>query len=380
MSEDIAEKIVDYIKDRVLVKYPFLGMIVANLKVRIIEGVKDDIAVDWIGLRDGILLIDRKQLLNCFKNSEDQVYLMYIHSLLHYLYCHDILYADSEGEQIDLHVSADKIVDEVLCEMEGYPIDIRDDHNGWKKETLGGREALDEGMVDARKAMSKKVLTNIETFSKNQAGKGMVLTLRRALRDKLDYSEMLKQFVTPEEILKVSQDEFDYGLYSYGLSINPDMPIVEMIETSDDKLIRGFVIAIDTSGSTAGDTVQMFLDKTYSVLCTQGIFSENVNIYVIQCDSSIRKESVIHNRDEIHKVCQEMTVSGFGTTDFRPVFERVDELLKMGELSHLKGLIYFTDGRGTYPVLVPSYKTAFVITEEMYDSATVPNWAVKIMI
>ena len=51
-----------------------------------------------------------------------------------------------------------------------------------------------------------------------------------------------------------------------------------------------------------------------------------------------------------------------------------------GEFTHLKGLIYFTDGFGTYPETPPPYETAFVFVEEDGKMRTVPPWAMKVVI
>ncbi|MCM1308726.1 MAG: metallopeptidase, partial [Butyrivibrio sp.] len=66
--------------------------------------------------------------------------------------------------------------------------------------------------------------------------------------------------------------------------------------------------------------------------------------------------------------------------DFRPVFEYVGKLLENGEFSKLKGLIYFTDGRGEYPRKMPPYETAFVFLKEDYDDTGAPPWAIKLEI
>ena len=57
---------------------------------------------------------------------------------------------------------------------------------------------------------------------------------------------------------------------------------------------------------------------------------------------------------------------GFGGTDFRPAFEYVNELCRKKVFRHLKGLLYFTDGYGTYPARRPDYDVAFVFLEESY--------------
>ena len=56
------------------------------------------------------------------------------------------------------------------------------------------------------------------------------------------------------------------------------------------------------------------------------------------------------------------------------------ELIEKGEFSGLKGLIYFTDGRGEYPKKKPPYDVAFVFLREDYTDADVPAWAIKLEI
>ena len=56
-----------------------------------------------------------------------------------------------------------------------------------------------------------------------------------------------------------------------------------------------------------------------------------------------------------------MELHGFGGTDFRSVFAYVDDLIRQGAFSNLKGLIYFTDGYGTFPERKPDFEAAFVL-------------------
>jgi len=72
-----------------------------------------------------------------------------------------------------------------------------------------------------------------------------------------------------------------------------------------------------------------------------------------------------------------MEIKGLGNTDFRPVFRYVEELRRKGELLQLKGLLYFTDGRGTFPAEKPPSETAFILHEDGWDSPQVPSWAIK---
>ena len=77
---------------------------------------------------------------------------------------------------------------------------------------------------------------------------------------------------------------------------------------------------------------------------------------------------------------EHLELIGEGGTDFRPAFEYVNHLIEQGEFYHLKGLIYFTDGKGTYPKKKPPYQTAFIFMQEEYEDVDVPPWAVKLIV
>jgi predicted metal-dependent peptidase len=158
------------------------------------------------------------------------------------------------------------------------------------------------------------------------------------------------------------------------------MPLIEPLEYREDSRIRDFVIAIDTSGSVAGDEVQSFLRKTYGILNQQGSFFKEINVHVIQCDAEIQSDTVITCTEDFDRYLETMEIRGLGGTDFRPVFEYVDRLAKDGAFSDLKGLIYFTDGLGVYPLSKPAYKTAFVFVESGYNVPEVPVWAMKVVL
>ena len=64
------------------------------------------------------------------------------------------------------------------------------------------------------------------------------------------------------------------------------------------------------------------------------------------------------------------------------MFAYVDEALAAGELNDLGGLIYFTDGQGTYPTRRPAFETAFVFldSDDAAASSPVPPWAMKVVL
>ena len=47
---------------------------------------------------------------------------------------------------------------------------------------------------------------------------------------------------------------------------------------------------------------------------------------------------------------------------------------------NIKGMIYFTDGYGTFPSRKPNYQTAFVFIQDEYNNLDVPPWAIKLIL
>lgn len=232
--------------------------------------------------------------------------------------------------------------------------------------------------------IAEQMQTDLETFHKQRGDEAgsMMQNLRAVNREKYDYTAFLKKFAVMGEAMRINDDEFDYVFYSYGMQLFPEkrMPLIEPLEYKDVKRIREFVIAIDTSGSVMGEQVQAFLQKTYNILQSTESFFSRINVHIIQCDADIQEDIKITSREDFDRYLQTMAIKGLGGTDFRPVFQRVDEMIRDGEFANLKGLIYFTDGYGLFPERMPAYKTAFVFVEDGCEIPEVPVWAMKLVL
>lgn len=248
-----------------------------------------------------------------------------------------------------------------------------------EEKGLSGTTAQDKEFWEQ---VSNQIQMDLEVFSKQQGDKAgnMLQNLRSVNREKYDYTAFLKKFAVLGEAMKVNEDEFDYIYYTYGLEYYDNMPLIEPLEYKEVRRIKEFVIAIDTSGSVMGEEVQMFLQKTYNILMQEDSYFSRVNIHIIQCDAEIQEDIVITNRDEFEAYLKSMKILGLGGTDFRPVFRYVDQLIEEKRFRNLKGLIYFTDGYGTFPEHKPSYTTAFLFVEEGYEIPEVPPWAIKLVL
>lgn len=287
-----------------------------------------------------------------------------------------------------------------FCELQ--TIFYGDDHDYWymseeeknalglgparNSDSYGDKEADERGTFTSLqmrwKDLSESLQQDLETLSKHHGSKAESLTqnLKAVNREKYDYTEFLKKFAVLGEAMKINDDEFDYIFYTYGLKLYKKMPLVEPLEYKEVKTIKEFVIAIDTSGSTAGELVQTFLQKTYNVLKSAESFFTKMNLHIIQCDAEIQEHVKITRQAEFDEYIKNLTIRGLGGTDFRPVFRKVDELIRTKEFTNLKGLIYFTDGCGDFPAKKPDYNTAFVFIDDNYNNPEVPPWAIKLVL
>ena len=111
-------------------------------------------------------------------------------------------------------------------------------------------------------------------------------------------------------------------------------------------------VALDTSGS-CGPELQQFFGELNGIM---GAFDE-YELTVIQCDSRIQKVDKYTN-EEPYDPNDGFKVRGFGGTDFRPVFDYIEE----NEL-HPTALIFLTDGYGPAPDEAPEYPVLWVITQ-----------------
>ena len=191
---------------------------------------------------------------------------------------------------------------------------------------------------------------------------------------KYDFSKYLRRFSSTWEEMRADLDSYDYIPYYYGLKRYGNMPLIEPLEYSESTKIEDLVIAIDTSGSCSKAVVERFLSEIESILMQSEFFFKKMNVHIMQCDSIVQSHAAIHSYEEWKDYCQGLTIKGRGGTDFTPVFELTERLIRKGELKKLKGLLYFTDGDGIYPEKPTPYETAFVFTSKSALAYPYPDW------
>ena len=254
-----------------------------------------------------------------------------------------------------------------------------DNHSLWKREQPPKAAASRQNRW---KDNREKLQTAIETGSKDASedNQSLLEQVQAENRERYDYKQFLRRFSVLKEEMQVDADSFDYGFYTYGLSLYGNMPLLEPLETKEIRRIEDFVIAIDTSMSCSGDLVRRFLEETYTILAESETYFRKINVHIIQCDDKIQSDAVIASQEEMKDYMEHFTIQGHGGTDFRPVFEYIQALTAAGQFHKLRGLIYFTDGKGIYPIESPYYDTAFVFIENMFSDESVPAWAMKVVL
>ena len=154
-------------------------------------------------------------------------------------------------------------------------------------------------------------------------------------------------------------------LYQYGFSLNADSPLVEPAEYSEQNTMDLLVIAIDVSGSCTNEkTMGKFWGETYECISQWGRYGCGGEFLLLQCDDAIQKEEWLRP-EEVTEGAEQVSVLGFGGTDFRPVFERLEQLKEEGR--KVDALLYLTDGDGLCPQEKPEYPVYFIMPGTDYD-------------
>lgn len=258
---------------------------------------------------------------------------------------------------------------------------LADHHELWYEEQSQSQAIPRQSKWnDNREKLQTEMEAMSQEFSKSEDEKSLLEQVQIENRERYDYRRFLRKFAVLKEEVQVDEDSFDYIYYTYGLNHYGNMPLIEPLESKEVFRVEDFVIVIDTSMSCSGELVRRFLEETYSVLSESESYFRKINIHIIQCDDQVRSDAVITDRQGMQEYMRNLTIQGKGGTDFRPAFEYVNRLRGQGAFTKLKGLLYFTDGQGIYPVKMPPYDTAFVFIKDQYQDESVPAWAIKLIL
>jgi predicted metal-dependent peptidase len=257
-----------------------------------------------------------------------------------------------------------------------------DDHRLWPKDQQNPQNSPTPSPQKTWQKIGQRMQTELELRDK-EAGDGaeaLQTQVRAANRSRRSYRDFLRRFCVLREEVHLDPDSFDLNFYTYGLSLYGNLPLIEPNETRESKKIEELALVVDTSYSTSGELVRAFLSETYALLKQRENFFHRMVLHIIQADNTVQKDDLITNEAELIRVMNNFELKGGGGTDFRPAFAYVTRLCDEKKFQNLRGLLYFTDGLGTYPTKRPPYETAFLFLGDRFDDANVPPWAMKVVL
>ena len=421
-ASELASRVIELSRDTLFVKLHYMQRSISNIEIRPYAGMENILFAC-----DGrVLYYDPLYVLARYRDNINNVTHALLHSVLHFVFHHGFTGGDLDTDLWDLScdIAVENIIRGLGCSSADIPIqtlqeplitELSDNlpllnaENIYKYLSAGASEAeagagrmqqirslfrMDQhslwpdragkGIYDDSVDMiriwqdtSRRMQTELETTGERGV---LSASLGRINRSRQSYAGFLRRFGNHGEIMRISEDEFDNNYYSYGMELYGNIPLIENLEYREDKHIREFVVAIDTSGSVQGETVRKFVQRTYDLIKSQETFDLRMKLHIIQCDDRIREDAVIGSDEEFERYISSMKILGLGETDFRPVFAYVDSLLEEHKLTNLAGLLYFTDGKGVFPARKPQYDTAFIIHSDEVYPPEVPPWAMRVML
>ncbi|MBR0410780.1 MAG: metallopeptidase [Eubacterium sp.] len=413
-EQNMCEKILGLVRNELYLDLRYLSSALsalsftpdASLQVMAVDGIR--------------LFYSAEQTLRLFRSNPKYLNRSYLHSVLHCIFRH--LWIRGEREPVIWNLACDISVEWTIDSLEspsvkrilsltrinyyehlkkeGIPVSaaaiyrdllsvddpdeqmklqlefVTDDHRYWPADPRSSPEAAKAG--EAWERTGRRISQELELRGKEDSDAISCLkTQVRQGMSRRSYRDFLRKFTVLKEELHCDYDEFDMNYYSYGLRLYKNMPLIEPLESREVMKISEFVIVIDTSYSTSGDLVRRFLEETFHIIARRDSFFHKSHIRILQCDNRVQSDQIIREESDLKKLLNSFTLLGGGGTDFRPAFSYVDKLLADGIFQNLKGLLYFTDGKGIYPRKRPSYDTAFIFFGRE-DHPDVPSWAMKL--
>lgn len=416
-KEELGRRILSSVRNELYLKLKYLDLALGSLPFA--PGKADPAGTDG-----GAFYFTPDSLMGLYRRSRASVVRLYLHSLLHCLFCHpfDRKVRDEALWGLSCDIAVEALIDSLhlkcahvpsgafrksciarldkelsvltaegifhklqefsmsKTEMERWLREFgADDHRLWdSRPDSGAQNSSRKRWEDIRERMQ----TEISLFSREASeGQGDLLEqLRISSRSRCDYREFLRKFTALREEMQVDPDSFDYIFYNYGMTLYGNMPLIEPQETREIRRIEEFVIVIDTSMSCRGELVRRFLEETYQVLSETESFFKNARVHILQCDEKVQSDVLLENAEKMKWYMEHFTVKGGGGTDFRPAFAYVEEKMAEKTWGRLRGLLYFTDGYGIYPAKMPPFETAFVFLQNQYRDVDVPPWAIKVIL
>lgn len=387
-KQQIAGDIMEYVKRRLLLNLRYLSRAIYALPP------SENEQISGIGTDGQFLWYETSYAIHSFQYDRNRLNRIYLHTLLHCIFRHFDVRPDIDRKLWNL--SCDIAVENILQELHLPDMKIPEESGQFEfLSLLAGRLNL----LSAEKIYHFFIE---EVFTENSAAQKSDIDL--PLTEQLFYGDdhsFWYQQTTDRQTKNLEKESINAKIFEDLDVTDPDeLRVIPKVELTDEwkKIADIIKIDLETESTNKGvhagslnwqlqvtgrDRIDYrdFLRSTFSILKSQETFHHKRKIYLIQCDAQIQQITVIESVFQLQSYLNDLTVYGYGGTDFRPVFAYIVQLQEQGQLHRLEGLLYFTDGLGIYPTRPVTYKTAFVFTEpELELQKDFPGWAMKLIL
>ena len=409
-QQQVCVQIMEHVKSELFLDFPFMALPLNGLQMQMSDSLKS------AGCDGKTFYFSNEFVIRIFKKNPVYLNRIYLHSILHCVFSH--LWISSSRNMNLWHIACDICVEYTLDHLEKKSVKrilsyirkktyqvlekeynlsasgiylyllnldskqllelknefICDDHRYWPKSKEESQSIGNQNLKNSwkQKAIQSSLQNKNQMDGKEEGSYSWQIKMAESKRS---YREFLKKFMVLKEEVKINEDEYDLSYYTYGLRLYKNLPLIEPIETKEERKIPELVIVLDTSYSTSGNLIKNFLKETSAILKSNVFFSKS-KIHIIQCDNRVQDHKILTSFDQMDEFLESFTVIGGNGTDFRPVFDYVNECMEQGICKEVSALLYFTDGKGIYSKRRPNYKCAFLFLED-YDRNLVPTWAIS---
>ena len=200
--------------------------------------------------------------------------------------------------------------------------------------------------------------------------------IREADSTSADYEEFLLKLAAKGDGIRLDLDEFDYSVYTFGMEISGGkMPLIEPIEYRDSSRVKDFVIANCASSDLPLKAADEFIAQTGRILSSLETKYTSVRLHVLDTGTKIVEKERLGGWRGARQSRKDLERS-----DMRPVFKKVDDMIRAREFKNLRGVIILSDIEGIYPKSLPSYQSAFVFIRDDYNVPEVPGWGLRLVL
>jgi len=347
-------------------KHPYFGMLASRLKH------EQNSQIDSFA-SNGVRFIYNHEYIQ--KRSMDELFFILTNCVMHHILSHSARKLDRKGPLWQL--ATDYAINNMLKKNKFKIPDganyNRDFRNMYSEEIY---EILKEQMQVTSEKSSYDDVELLSNFIKDNAGDGSIFKkveniTKDKIQDEWDYAASLAKEVAQKKSLtplglerfakKVKTNDIDWKFELYN-AINKHMRNnyafmppnkrhlyrgVALPSLSSDTL--SLIVAIDTSGSIREDVLSAFIAEFKFIMQN----FPSVAIELLIADAKVHAHHTFMGGDDI-----DFVLKGGGGTDYRPVFDYVEQNLPMSSM-----LLYFTDGDGIFPRIPPAYEVLWALSQ-----------------